>query len=88
MSGKVLEFSAVSVYGLTHEEKEGLRLLAPVFFSSGITKKSAAGTLWSAVYAARAAGVDRETAISAINTFWDDESVEDVPVGAQDGEQE
>lgn len=88
MSGKVLEFNAVSVYGLTSEEKERLRLFAPIFFSSGITKKSAAGTLWSAVYAARVAGVDRETVISAIDTLWDDESVEDVPVGAQDGEQE
>lgn len=88
MSGKVLEFNAVSVYSLTPEEKEGFRLYAPIFFSKGVTKKSAAGMLWSAVYAAKVVGVDLETTISAINALWDDESVADVPVGAQDGEQE
>jgi len=66
----VLDFPSHNTYSLTEDEKSRLLLLAPIVFPVAPTKKSAVGTLWSAVYAAKQAGVELEQALATFELLW------------------
>jgi hypothetical protein len=50
-----------------------LLLLAPIVFPVAPTKKSAVGTLWSAVYAAKQAGVELEQVLATFELLWEED---------------
>lgn len=73
MNDSVLDFPSDNAYSLTEDERSKLRLFAPIVFPVAPTKKSAVGTLWSAAYAAKQAGVELEQALATFELLWKEE---------------